>query len=126
MNTTVQSLGDSASNLAHEAALSTEQAIRSTQHLAQQGLDSLGTVRAQTGAAFQQLAHDTSTLTRCGMGALRDSGQQLREKSSHACKATADYIQHKPIKSVLIATAVGAGLMGLLALFSPPSGQRGH
>lgn len=103
MNTTVQSIGDDASNLAHEAALSTEQAIRSTQHLAQQGLDGLGTARAHTGAALQQ----------------------LREKSSHARQATADYIQHEPIKSVLIAAAVGAGLMGLLALFSRHRGG-GH
>jgi len=125
MNTTVKTLGDDASSLAHEAALSTEQAIRSTQHLAQQGLDGLGNARAQTGAALQQLAHDTSTLTHRGMDALRDSGQQLREKSSHARQATADYIQHEPIKSVLIAAAVGAGLMGLLALFSRHRGN-GH
>lgn len=125
MNTTVPSLGDDVSNLAHEAVLSTEQAVRSTQHLAQQGLDGLGIARAQTGAALQQLAHDTGTLTHRGMDALRDSGQQLHEKSSHARQATADYIQHEPIKSVLIAAAVGAGLMGLLALFSRHRGG-GH
>lgn len=125
MNTTVKSLGDEASNLAHEAALGTEQAIRSTQHLAQQGLDGLGTARAQTGAALQQLAHDSNALTHRGMDALREGGQQLREKSSHARQATADYIQHEPIKSVLIAAAVGAGLMGLLALFSRHRGN-GH
>jgi ElaB/YqjD/DUF883 family membrane-anchored ribosome-binding protein len=125
MNTTVQNLGDEASNLAQSAAIGAEHAIRSTQHMAQQGLDGLGNARAQTGAALQQLAHDTSTLTHRGMDALRDSGQQLREKSSHARQATADYIQHEPIKSVLIAAAVGAGLMGLLALFSRHRGN-GH
>jgi ElaB/YqjD/DUF883 family membrane-anchored ribosome-binding protein len=103
MNTTINTFGDEASNLAHEAALSTEQAIRSTQHLAQQGLDGLGSARAQTGAALQQ----------------------LREKSLHARQATAEYIQHEPIKSALIAAAVGAGLMGLLALFSRHRGN-GH
>lgn len=125
MNTTVKTLGDEASNLAHEAALGTEHAIRSTQHLAQQGLDGLGTARAQTGAALQQLAHDTGALTHRGMEALRDGGQQLREKSSHARQATAEYIQHEPIKSVLIAAAVGAGLMGLLTLLSRHRGN-GH
>lgn len=125
MNTTVKTLGDEASNLAHEAALGTEHAIRSTQHLAQQGLDGLGTARAQTGAALQQLAHDTSALTHRGMEALHDGGQQLREKSSHARQATAEYIQHEPIKSVLIAAAVGAGLMGLLTLLSRHRGN-GH
>jgi ElaB/YqjD/DUF883 family membrane-anchored ribosome-binding protein len=103
MNTTFPSHGDNASNLVHDAALSTEQANRSTQRLAQQGLDGLGTARAQTVASLQQ----------------------LREKSSHARQATVDYIQHEPIKSVLIAAAVGAGLMGLLALFSRHRGG-GH
>lgn len=125
MNTIVKTLGDEASNMAHDAALGTEHAIRSTQHLAQQGLDGLGTARAQTGAALQQLAHDTSALTHRGMEALRDGGQQLREKSSHARQATAEYIQHEPIKSVLIAAAVGAGLMGLLTLLSRHRGN-GH
>lgn len=125
MNTTVKTLGDEVSNMAHDAALGTEHAIRSTQHLAQQGLDGLGTARAQTGAALQQLAHDTSALTHRGLEALRDGGQQLREKSSHARQATAEYIQHEPIKSVLIAAAVGAGLMGLLTLLSRHHGS-GH
>lgn len=125
MNTTVKSLGDEASVLAQEAALSAEHAIRSTQHLAQQGLDGLGSARTQTGAALNQLAHDSSVLTHRGLDALRDGGQQLREKSSHARQATADYIQHEPIKSMLMAAAVGAALMGLLALFSRQRGG-GH
>jgi ElaB/YqjD/DUF883 family membrane-anchored ribosome-binding protein len=125
MNTPIKTLGDEASSLAHEAALGTEHAIRSTQHLAQKGLDGLDTARAQTGAALQQMAHDASALTHRGLDALRESGQQLREKSSHARQTTADYIQHEPVKSVLIAAAVGAGLMGLLALFSRHRGN-GH
>ena len=123
MNTTIKTLGDDASNLAHEVAFGTEQAIRSTQHLAQQGLDGLSSGRTQTDAALRQLALDTSTLAHRGMDVLRDSGQQLREKSSQARQATADYIQHEPLKSVLIAAAVGAGLMGLLALFTRHRGN---
>jgi len=118
MNTTVKALGDEATVLAQDAALSAEHAIRSTQQLAQQGLDGLGSARAQTGAALHQLAHDSSVLTHRGLDALRDGGQLLREKSSHARQATTDYIQHQPIKSMLMAAAVGAALMGLLALFS--------
>lgn len=103
MNTTIKNLGDEASNLALGASLGAEHAIRSTQHLAQQGLDGLGNARAQTGAALQD----------------------LREKSLHARQLTADYVQHEPIKSLLMAAAAGAALMGLLALFSRQRGS-GH
>ena len=60
-----------------------------------------------------------------GVDAVREGAHQLREKSLHVRDATAPYIQHEPIKSVLIAAAVGAGLMGLLALFSRHRGN-GH
>jgi ElaB/YqjD/DUF883 family membrane-anchored ribosome-binding protein len=40
----------------------------------------------------------------------------------HARDATTSYIQHEPVKSMLMAAAVGAALMGLVALFSRHSG----
>jgi ElaB/YqjD/DUF883 family membrane-anchored ribosome-binding protein len=40
----------------------------------------------------------------------------LHEKSSHARQLTTDYIQHQPIKAVLLAAAAGATLMGILGL----------
>lgn len=127
MNNPVKNLGDDASTLAHDAAQGAEQAIRSTQRAAQQGLDRMADglvdARAQTGAALQKLAHDAESLTHRGMEAVREGTHQLREKSMHAKDATASYIQHEPIKSVLIAAAVGAALMGLVALFSRHSGS---
>lgn len=127
MNDTVKTLGDDASTLAHDAALGAEHAIRSTQRAAQQGLDRMADglvdARAQTGAALKQLAHDTESLTHRGMEAVREGTHQLREKSMHVKDATANYIQHEPVKSVLIAAAVGAALMGLVALFSRHSGS---
>lgn len=125
MNTTVKSLGDDASHMAQGAALGAEHAIRSTQQMAQHGVDSLDSVRAHTSAALQQLAQDTNALTHRSMDALRDGGQQLRERSLHARQATTEYIQHEPIKSVLMAAALGATLMGVFALLSRHRGN-GH
>ncbi|MDO8274219.1 MAG: hypothetical protein Q7T22_01680 [Serpentinimonas sp.] len=126
MNHSIKTLGDQASTLAHEAAQGAEQAIRSTQRVAQQGLDrmadGLGGARAQTGAAFKQLAHGTETLTHRGMEAVRECSHQLRQKSMHLKDATTSHIQHEPLKSVLIAAAVGAVLVGLVALLSRHSG----
>lgn len=127
MNNLVKTLGDDASTLAHDATLGAESAIRSTQRLAHQGLDrvadGLDEARSQTGAALNKLVHDTETLTHRGMEAVREGSHQLREKSLHVRDATTSYIQHEPLKSVLIAAAVGAALMGLVALFSRHSGS---
>jgi ElaB/YqjD/DUF883 family membrane-anchored ribosome-binding protein len=46
--------------------------------------------------------------------------EQLRERSLRTRDSAATYIQHEPIKSVLIAAAVGAAVMGLLTVFSHP------
>jgi ElaB/YqjD/DUF883 family membrane-anchored ribosome-binding protein len=56
------------------------------------------------------------------MDALRDGSEQLREKSVHAREVTTNYIQHEPIKSVLMAAAVGAALMGVIALLGRHGG----
>ena len=52
------------------------------------------------------------------MDVVRDGAHQVREKSAHLRDATTTYIQHEPVKSMLMAAAVGAALMGLVALFS--------
>jgi ElaB/YqjD/DUF883 family membrane-anchored ribosome-binding protein len=122
MNHTVKTFGEQASDLAHEAAAGAEQAMRSTQHLAQQGLNSLSGARAHADSALHQLAADTANLGHRGMDALRDGSEQLREKSVHAREVTTNYIQHEPIKSVLMAAAVGAALMGVIALLGRHGG----
>lgn len=109
MNHSIKTLGDQASTLAHEAAQGAEQAIRSTQRVAQQGLD--------------RMAHNTETLTHRGMEAVRECSHQLRQKSMHVKDAATSHIQHEPLKSVLIAAAVGAALVGLVALLSRHSGS---
>lgn len=113
-----QALEDKASALADQATAAGAKAARTTQGLAQQALDGLQGDRSHASAALQQLADGASALTHRGVDAVRDSGQQLAHQSAQARHAAAEHIQHDPIKSVLIAAAVGAALMGLLAVFS--------
>lgn len=89
MNDPIKTLGDDAAALVYTAAQAADQTIRSSQRAAKDGLE-----------------------------VMRDGVHQLREKSMLVKDATATYIQDEPVKSVLIAAAVGAALMGLLALFS--------
>lgn len=80
--------------------------------------DDLDEARAHGGEALRHLAHSTEDLAHRGMDAVRDSADHLRERSLQVRDSTAHYIQDEPMKSVLIAAAVGAALMGLVAVFS--------
>ena len=115
-NDNLKHLGEDASTLASAVAQGTEHAVRSAQ-------EGLTVARNQSGAALKQFAQHTEALAHDGMEVVREGAHQLREKSMHVKDATATYIQHEPVKSVLIAAAVGATLMALVALFSRHSGS---
>lgn len=120
MNTPGNNISKDVSSLAHTAAQTAEGAVRLAQQGASRVADGVNEVRAQTGTAFKHLAHDTELLAQHSKEALRESVEQLRERSLRTRDSAATYIQHEPIKSVLIAAAVGAAVMGLLTVFSRP------
>ena len=85
--------------------------------------DEASAVRAQGSEAVRQLVSGTNSLATHGMDVVREGAHQVREKSAHLRDATTTYIQHEPVKSMLMAAAAGAALMGLLALFSRHGGS---
>ena len=117
-----QALSDDASSLANAVAQGTDNAVRSAQEGLVHASEGLTVARHQSGAALKQFAQHTEALAHDGMEVVRERAQLLRDKSMHVKDATTTYIQHEPVKSVLIAAAVGATLMGLVALFSRHSG----
>jgi ElaB/YqjD/DUF883 family membrane-anchored ribosome-binding protein len=126
VNNPVKTLGDDVSQLAHEAASGAERSFRSTQRAAQEGMDrmadELDDARVHSNSALHRLTREAESLSHRSMDAVREGSHQLRERSTHARDATTSYIQHEPVKSMLMAAAVGAALMGLVALFSRHSG----
>ena len=72
---------------------------------------------AQTVPAFSRLASEAEQMTRRSVETVRD--QALR-----AGESTRGYIKDEPVKSVLIAAAVGAALMALVALIGRAAGAR--
>lgn len=100
-----------------------EDAARHTSRSAHQGMervsDSLNQARSQTGEALRNLAHSTEELAHRGMDVVRDKSLHVRDTTTH-------YIQDEPVKSMLIAAAVGAALMGLVAMFSRSSHSHSH
>jgi ElaB/YqjD/DUF883 family membrane-anchored ribosome-binding protein len=121
-NDSLKHLGDEAASVARAVAQSTEQMVHSAKNGLDRMADGLDAARNQSGTAFKQFAHQTEALAHDGMVAVREGAHQLREKSLHAKDATTAYIQQEPVKSVLMAAAVGAALMGLVALLARHSG----
>jgi ElaB/YqjD/DUF883 family membrane-anchored ribosome-binding protein len=121
-------LSENASTLVDSAAQTAEHMVRSSQKVANHTLDQItdtvNDARVQTGTAFNRLATDAEKLTRRGLNAVRDESLHLRDQSRHAVDSTVGYIKDEPLKSVLIAAAVGAGLMALVTLVSHTSGSR--
>lgn len=128
MNNSVKTLSDNAATLAHDAAQTAEHSMRSMQRATEQGLDrmadELDDARAQTSSALRRLSREADSLRHRGMDAVRERSHQLREKSTHVRDATTTYIQHEPLKSMLLAAAVGAAVVGLVVLFSQRDDSR--
>jgi ElaB/YqjD/DUF883 family membrane-anchored ribosome-binding protein len=120
MNTPGNNIGKDVSALAHTAAQTAEGAVRLAQEGASLVADGVNEVRAQSGTAFKHLAHDTELLAQHSKEALRESVEQLRQRSLRTRDSAATYVQHEPMKSILIAAAVGAAVMGLMTMFSRP------
>lgn len=126
MNTFDKSPTETAAQAARTAAQGAADVASTTRRAAGNSMDevsaSLDQARHETGAALRQLVSDSEALAHRGMESVRGSAEHLREKSLHAKDATSEYIQHEPIKSMLMAAAAGAALMALVALFS----RHGH
>jgi ElaB/YqjD/DUF883 family membrane-anchored ribosome-binding protein len=110
------------STVADQAAGKADQAIRSTQRMANDALeglsDSVNSAGQRVSPLINRATEQASALAQRSMEAVRQTSQQLRDKAMHASDTTASYIRNDPIKSVLIAAATGAALMALVSLVS--------
>ena len=108
-------------SLVDQAAQSADQAIKSTQRVGNEALDSLaGTVdlRRQAAPLLNRATEQASALAQRGMDTVRDTSEQLRDKALRVSDGTANYIKTEPVKAMLIAAATGAALMALISLMS--------
>jgi ElaB/YqjD/DUF883 family membrane-anchored ribosome-binding protein len=65
-----------------------------------------------------QVGQMATSYAKRGADALRDGSQQLQARAIHAADSTTSYIKDEPVKSMLVAAATGAALMGLIGLMS--------
>ncbi|MEO8082121.1 MAG: hypothetical protein ABI641_16415 [Caldimonas sp.] len=125
MNTTSSStkpMAQQGQEAADQVANSAQGTIRSTQRAADSAFDGLAAkvedVRSQAAPLLNRVSAQAEAAARRGIDAVRDTSQQLRERAARAQDTTVGYIKDEPIKSMLIAAATGALLMGLISLMS--------
>lgn len=113
---------DQANSVSDAVAQSADNAIKSTQRVANEALDTLsGTVqdmRHQAGPLINRATEEAGAIARQGVDTVRESAKQLRLKAQRASETTVNYIKHEPVKAMLIAAATGAALMALISLMS--------
>ncbi|MEO6410214.1 MAG: hypothetical protein ABIO45_15880 [Burkholderiaceae bacterium] len=113
-------LSSTAGDYADQAASKADSAIKSTQKMANDALDTLSDkvddIRSQAAPTINRLATKAEDAARRGIAAVKDTTQQLRDKANQATDTTVTYIKDDPIKAMLIAAATGAALMALLSL----------
>ena len=119
-SSTTKPFGQTATNVGEQAASAADSAIRSTQRTADEAFDALSNkvddLRSQAAPLINRVSAKAEDAAKRGLEAMRDSSQQLREKAQLASESTVAYVKDEPVKSMLIAAATGALLMGLVSL----------
>ena len=114
-------------SLTDQAVHSADQAIKSTQRVANDALESLAVavqdLRHQAEPLLHRAGDQISALAHRGADSVRETSQQLRNKAQHASDSTVNYIKDEPVKAILIAAATGAALMALISLISHSRGR---
>lgn len=113
-------LSSSTNSLADQAVQSADSALKTTQRVANEALDTLSDkvheVRDQAAPVLNRVASKAEELARRSAEAVRDSTAQVKERAARASDATVLYIKDEPVKAILIAAAAGAALMALFTL----------
>ena len=106
--------------LLDQAADAADQAVKATQRVTADALDRLASavqaLRAQAEPLLDGAANQANSAAHHGLNALHDSSASLRHSARRASEQTVGYIRQDPVKSMLVAAATGAVLMGLISL----------
>lgn len=122
MIATTKPFSPTSNTLADQAAQGADSAIKTTQRVTSEALDSLSDkvqdVKDQAAPVLNRVAAKAEELARRGADAVRDGSSQIKERALRAQDATVGYIKDEPVKAILIAAAAGAALMALVTLLS--------
>lgn len=115
-------LTPSHTGLLDQVAQSADNAIKATQHGANDAVNSLTNgileIRKQAEPMINRASGQASALMQNGMDSVRHTSQQLTDSARRARDGTVDYVKEEPVKAMLIAAATGAALMALAGMLS--------
>ena len=108
--------------IANRFAQSASQAIETTQKAADQALDGLDNqvhkLHEQASRGLDNAAQGANAVAQRSAQSVQDATRRLRDTAMQVSDGTTRYVQNEPVKSVLIAAAAGALLMGLFSLLA--------
>jgi ElaB/YqjD/DUF883 family membrane-anchored ribosome-binding protein len=118
----------SPSNLVDRSLVAADQAIRSTQRIANEALDDIaGTahdLRERAAPVVERVAGCASAVVHDGMDAVRERSSQLSDAAHRVADGTRSRVREEPVRSLLIAAAAGAVVMALLASMARTSPRK--
>ncbi|MCA0174742.1 MAG: hypothetical protein LCH73_00380 [Proteobacteria bacterium] len=117
----VQAKTQEVADKAEQALDATRRAAGDAMGRAQEALDS---ARTRVPEAFSDAAHRMEELARDGIHRAREFGHDVRERAHRAGDSTVTYIRDEPVKSVLIAAAVGAAIATVASLLARSRSDR--
>jgi ElaB/YqjD/DUF883 family membrane-anchored ribosome-binding protein len=118
-DTSSAALTNGARHLTPEGVLqSAEQAVESVRGFTNDSLDRAGVAvrdaRSSLSASADQLSARAQELTRKGLAAAAETSAQAKKTMNRYADVTGRYVSDQPVKSVLIAAAVGAAVAALV------------
>jgi ElaB/YqjD/DUF883 family membrane-anchored ribosome-binding protein len=118
----VETTSETTSHFADQLADKAHSAITATRQRANGALDSIDAgvdrMHDTVPSAFSRAAAQMEAMTRRGVDRARDASNAVRDQAHRAGDRAVGYIQHEPVKSVLIAVAAGATIAMLASWFA--------
>ncbi|MFM2348039.1 MAG: hypothetical protein RL654_2792 [Pseudomonadota bacterium] len=120
--TKLHDVADRIDTAGQKAADTATTLIEKTRDGAASALDTLAdqveTVRAESGSALHRAADQIESLHARGRAACHDTQVKMREQAGVKRDEAISYIRSEPFKSMLMAAAAGAALVGLIGVMS--------
>jgi len=98
----------------NRAAAALKAAERDTKAAIDCAVDGLSSAYGDAKPLLSRLGQRAREATQDGYGAARERAAALRERGQQAVDSTRGYVQDEPIKSLLVAAAVGAAVIALV------------
>lgn len=111
---TQSTLSTTSSDHFTRAATALKAAERDAHAAIDSAVDGLASVYDDTKPLFKRVGERARGYATDGYDAARQTASDLRERSARAVDSTRGYVRDEPVKSLLIAAAVGAAVIALV------------